>query len=187
MLALDRVLDALVACWEWFVPFVVLRSYERGIIMYLGNPHKDIDSTTGVKGTGFHWLIPPLGIKTCMRCNVVTDVEVLDPQPLTTADAIAITIQATLTYHVKDIRKLLLETEDREKALHDTAAGIIAEQVAKHTWDQVRDEAFRATVYHAVRKRGFRYGIEVDEVQFPGLQKTRSLTLLQPHKRTQLP
>lgn len=180
----DRFFDLVSSIWQWLVPFIVVRSYERGVLLWLGNPTRDLEPTNGLWGTGLH-LVAPFGIHTHVLTTVVTDMEVLDPQPLTTKDGIAITLQAALTYRVKDVRKLLLETEDRERALHDTATGLIASEVAQADWDDVRSPEFVDRVYRTVRTRGFRYGIELMEIQFPGLQKTRSLTLVQAQKRAQ--
>lgn len=116
----------------------------------------------------------------CIYESVVTDIVILPAQPLTTSDDVPITIQPSIESHVVDARKLLLTVEGKDRALHSLAAGVIAREVARTTWDVVRTEAFAEVVWKAIRKRGFRFGIEVDEVQFVALQKTRSLMLLQP-------
>jgi len=170
----DKLFEFISSCWQWLIPFIVLEPYHRGVITRLGKFHREI-------GPGFHWQWP-CSIEHAIYGSVVTNTQMLAAQPLTTLDGQQISLQPLLTYHVVDVKKLYLEVEDRSNALHDTAAGVIASEAAKRTWDEVRSEAFPKEVLKAVRRRGFRYGIEVDDVQFAGLQKTRSYLLLQSHK-----
>ena len=84
---------------------------------------------------------------------------------------------AVITSKVSDIRKLLLECEDKDQALIDMSFGIIASEVTKVTWDELHTEEFSEKVTKAVRKRGFRFGLEVERVQFSDLSKCRSIRL----------
>lgn len=169
----DRLLDLLRSCWEWFVPFVILHEYERGVVLRFGRYHREI-------GPGFHWTWPA-GAEQALSENVVTNTCMLPAQPLTSKDGAQVCAQALLTYKIVDVRKLLLEVEGKDQALRDTAAGVLSLEVSRHTWDEIRSEEFLARVHKAIRKRGFRYGIEVDEVQLPGLQRMRSYMLIQAH------
>lgn len=165
----DRLFEFLKLCWEFVVPFVLVDEWQRGVVLRFGRWHRDL-------GPGFHWLWP--GIEQAITDSVITDTQVLPFQPLTTRDGVQVSVQALLTYRVVDFRKLATTVEGREQALHDSASGVIASEVSRHTWDEVRAPEFVQVVYKAVRRRGFRYGIELDEVQFPGLQRTRSYLVL---------
>lgn len=169
---LDRLLDLLVNVWQSILPWIVLDEWQRAVVLRLGRFHRDI-------GPGFHWVIP---FAECAYYeSVVPDTHLLAAQPLTTRDGVPVSVQAMLLYQIRDVRKLLL-VGDKTRALHDSAAGIIAAQVASGTWDQLTAGEVTGEAYKAIRARGFRYGIEVMELQFAGLQKSRSYMLLQNHK-----
>lgn len=169
---LDRLIDIVASAWARLLPWVVIDPWERGVVVRLGQFHRDLDP-------GFHWRIPFVEI--VAYDTVVPDTHQLAAQPLTTSDGQQISVQAVLLYQIRDLKKLLL-VGDRERALHDTAAGLVAQHVAATPWAEIGTEASVQTVFRSVRQRGFRYGIEVQELQFTGLQKSRSYMLLQNHK-----
>ena len=170
---LDRLLDLLASAWHRIVPWIVINEYDRGVVLRLGQAHRTLEP-------GLHWVWP--GLEYVLTDTVVTDTAMLDSQPVTSRDGVAVAIQPVLTYRVVDVRKLLLTVQDRERAVHDAAAGAIAAEVARSDWSELRVARFRRRVLETVRTRAARYGIEIEDVQFAGLAKARAYVLLHPRQ-----
>ncbi len=126
---------------------------------------------------GFHWRWP--GVEAVLAHSVVTSVHALQPQSLTTSDGHAIVIQAVLSWKVSDIRKLFLEVEDSQHALLDAACGAISGRVVSSTLAQVTTQGFLEDALKEVRRRAFRWGVEVTTVQLLSVQRCKSLRLIQ--------
>lgn len=169
----ERLIEILLAAWRALIPWVVLAEYERGVVLRLGRAHRDL-------GPGLH-LVWPLA-EVVLYDSVITDTVVLPSQALTTADGHAVSVQPLLVFEVQDIRRMLLSVADRDRALHDCAAGVIANRVVRSAWEHVKTPQFLEEVTALIRARTERYGFALSEVQLVGLQKTRSLMLMQQHK-----
>src|SRR5688572_30407895 len=102
--------------WDLLVPCGVVSHWQRALVMRWGKYHREI-------GPGFHWKCPFW--EEWIVDSVVTDTQTLTGQPLTTKDDKPVVIQTMLTFHIKDLRKLLLEVEEKEKALYDVASGVL--------------------------------------------------------------
>ncbi len=170
----DRAIDLLLQFWTLLLPACVIEPYQRAIVIRLGKFHRELEP-------GFHWIIP-FGVDRVLDQTVVPSVHCLSPQSLTTRDGKCCAVQAVLTWRISDIRKLLLDVDDANSALIDAAHGIIAVHVAGADWGQLTTPDFLAGVHRDIRKRAFRWGIEVLAVQFSDLQQCRSLRLWQEHR-----
>lgn len=164
----DRLFDLLSGIWHLLLPWVVLDDYQAGVILRLGRWHRTL-------GPGFHWTWPAL--ERVIVEDVVLSTANLHPQSLTSRDGRSLVIQAVLTSSVRDVKKLLLDVENREGVLVDAALGIIADAVAETCWAEITQPGFAELVTKRVRAKAFRFGIEVHSVQFSDLQLARSLRL----------
>lgn len=166
---LDRLFDFLLQAWTFLVPWAILEQYQQGVVLRLGKYQRTI-------GPGFHWLIP-FNIDVVIADSVVTSTARLNPQSLTTEDGVSVVVAAVVTSEVRDIRKLLLACEDKDQALIDTCFGVIARAVCATPWDKLHTPEFQEELTKAARKRGFRFGIEVESVALTDLTKARSIRL----------
>lgn len=167
----DKLIELLQATYEWFIPFVVVLEYQRGVVLRFGKHKKDI-------GPGFHWIIP-FGVDNAITHSVVPCVHRLSPQSLSTADDHACVFQVVVTWKVHDIRKMLLEVEDAPTALSDSVYGIVAQHVRKLTWDELSKDGALEPAYKKIRARAFVWGIEVKQISFSDVQRCKSLRIWQ--------
>lgn len=150
----------------------VCEPYEAGVLTRLGK-------FVTVLEPGFHWCVP-LGIDHVSTEHTVPRTHMLGPQSATTKDGRQIGFEAVITVRVSDIRKALLEVEHSEDAVRDSCAGTIGQVLSTCTWDDIiGDEAVLEKITKACRPKGFRFGIEVMQVQFSSMALTRSIRLLQ--------
>lgn len=163
---IESLVNVLLAIGRWPLPWTVVEPWQCGVIVRLGTYRRDAPS-----GWHWHW---PCGIEEVVA-DFACSTTALPAQPLTTHDGVSCGIGAVITWRVRNARKFLLETEDREGAMADAALGALARAVAAARWEEVRAPAFPDTVKEAVQKRARRYGIEVLDFAFSGCQKGRSL------------
>lgn len=150
-------------------PCVVLMPYERGVLTRLGIIKYEMEP-------GFHWCWP-FHIDVVHFLNVVAHVEHITNLATITKDGKQVSCEAIVTYRISDIRKALFEVEHLRDAILDTCAGVIGTTLCGQTWEDLWGGAGAEAVTAACRKRGWKYGIEVQSVQLTGLAQARTVRL----------
>ena len=168
---IEKLIDLVVAVFEYFIPFEVIDSYQKGVVLRLGVFHRELEP-------GFHW-VWPLRIERVLVMDVVPYTLNLKAQSLTTSDGKSVVISAVVTSKVHRIQKALLECNSVNNVLEDSCYGQVAALVASHTWDEVRSESFNELLTEACRKRAFAFGVEITRVQLSDCAPSRALRLYQ--------
>lgn len=152
-----------------FRPCIVLMPNERGLLIRLGIFKRELEP-------GFHWVVPFL-VDTVLYENVTARVEHIPGLATVTKDGKQISCDAIVTYRISDLKKALLTVEHLRDAVLDTCAGVIGTSLCGQSWDDLWGGVAAETVTAACRKRGFRYGIQIEQVQLTGLALTKTLRL----------
>jgi len=168
---LDRLIDLVLQWVGFFVPFVVIDQFERGIVLRFGVFHRELDP-------GFHWIIP-FEVERVITDNVVPRTLNLGAQSLTTRDGAQIVLGVILTARIHDIQKSILDVENVDTAVQDSCYAEIARVVHEHTWDELQAESLNDELLKACRKRAFSYGVEIMRTQVSDLTRCKSLRLIQ--------
>ena len=166
---LETLLRALERFGGWLLPWAVLDEYECGVLLRLGRFRRVLEP-------GWHWIIP-FGVDHVILDNAVTATTVLSPQSLTTRDGVSVTLALVLTWRIRDAEKFLLRVEGRETVLQDAACALASAAVSTAEWHELAAAPFCDTLRADVRKRAFRYGVEVEGVGFQSLARCESLRL----------
>jgi regulator of protease activity HflC (stomatin/prohibitin superfamily) len=166
---IDRLIEFLLSIAGAFIPFTVVPEYQAGVILRFGKYVKTIEP-------GFHWKIP-FHVDEPLVDNVVTTVHRIAGLAAVTQDGVAVAFDAVVTYRISDVRKALLEVHDVRDAVVDSCAGLIGTAMVALTWEHIVDGSAAETISAACRKRGFRYGVEIQGVQLTGVAKARTLRL----------
>jgi regulator of protease activity HflC (stomatin/prohibitin superfamily) len=156
--------------WGWLVPFAIIDEYQRGIVMRLGRYRRTLEP-------GFHW-VWPLGVERVIEQQVAWNTSALHDQSLTTLDGHQVSVSAVLTWRVHDVRKFLIDVMDQDAVLADVTYGAVARHVCASPWGQLTAPDALEVLAKEVRRRAFRYGMEVSQVQFANVTKSRSIRLL---------
>jgi regulator of protease activity HflC (stomatin/prohibitin superfamily) len=173
---IDRLVQLLIDGAKLFKFFCVVRAFEGGVILRLGRFHREV-------APGFHWLWP-FELEELVYTNVVDELIEIGPQSLTTADGVSIVLSTVVTFAVKDPRKFLLEVEGANQAVADAAVGAQARYVLGKTWRELLASDKPEELTAIVRKRGWRYGVEVRSVEVKDFTRSRSYRLLSSANRT---
>lgn len=184
----DRLIDVILNCFEWFIPFVVVDEFERAVVLRWGTFHREIGPDDGCRffwlgePTGFHWIIP-CGIEHGILDNVVPRTINLKAQSLTTKCGKCVVIGAVVTARIKDIRRATLEVESVDNVLEDSCYGQVGALVAATAWADLHNEQFSETLTANCRKNAFRFGVEIMKVQLSDVAISRAIRLYQYHAK----
>jgi regulator of protease activity HflC (stomatin/prohibitin superfamily) len=168
---LDRLIDFLLSCLGLFKFWIVLAPYEQGVLVRLGKFIRVLDP-------GMHWVIP-LNIDHVYYEHVVPRTHELRPESVTSADGKSVSFTAVITFQVRRVEKALLEVEDVGHAVVDACCGEIGRVLRSATWSEMMDESMLEKLTSACRKKAFKWGIEVIQVQLAGIAIARNIRLIQ--------
>lgn len=166
---LDRLLEIVVTSLNSLVPWVVLQPYERGVHLRLGHFIREVEP-------GFHWVIP-FHVDTIFHENVVPRTERLSGLATTTSDGKSVGFDAVITYRITNITKALLEVNDLKDAIADSCAGTIGTTLAGATWEEIRHGDTVEKLSSDCRKRGWKWGVEIQNVQLTGIALVKNLRI----------
>jgi regulator of protease activity HflC (stomatin/prohibitin superfamily) len=166
---LDKLIEVLLGAIDLFRFWVVLKPYERGILLRLGLFKKEL-------GPGIHWKFP-FGIDFVYDEIVVARTASVSALSTTTSDGKSIGFDAVITYCISDLKKAALQVYDVADAITDSCAGIIGTELTKKTWDDIKSGEVVEGLTAACRKRGFRWGVEIQSVQLKGIAIVKNIRL----------
>jgi regulator of protease activity HflC (stomatin/prohibitin superfamily) len=164
---LDRLLDFLSSIWHELVPIGVLHPYEGGVHLRMGKLLRVLE------GGRWYWKVP--FADEIVFEHVVPRTERLTGLATTTVDSKAIGFDAVITYRISDIQKALLEVNDLKDAIADTCAGIIGTELSNRSWDAIIHGETVEELTAACRKRGWKWGVEIQLVQLTGVAPVKNL------------
>lgn len=172
----DRIFEIVQWLAESLLFFVVIEPFEGGILTRLGKYKRVLDP-------GFHWVFP-FHIDKVWHEHVTPRTEHLTGLATTTSDGHEIGFDAVVTWKIHDIRKALLEVTDLKDALADSCAGQIGTTLTESDWASIREGKTVEKLSNVCRKRGWKWGVEILEVQLSGVTRVKNIRLTsnsQPH------
>jgi regulator of protease activity HflC (stomatin/prohibitin superfamily) len=164
---LDKLLDFLAGIWNDLVPVEIVHPYNGGVQLRMGKALRVLD------GGNWYWKIP--FADHIITESVVPRTERLTGLATTTADGKAIGFDAVVTYRISDIAKALLDVHDLKDAIADSCAGIIGTELSNVSWVHIINGDMVDTLTAACRKRGWKWGVEIQLVQLTGVAPVKNL------------
>lgn len=168
-MGLEKLFELIQTAWHALIPFVVITHYQEAVLLRLGIYKRNL-------GPGFHWIIP-LNFDSVLHEDVKPRTERLTGLSTTTADGKSIGFDAVITYRISDIAKALLEVHDLQDAVADTCAGVLGTELSNKEWRQVWHGEVTENLTTVCRKRGWKYGIEIQSVQLMGVALVKNLRI----------
>jgi regulator of protease activity HflC (stomatin/prohibitin superfamily) len=162
----DKLWEIVQAIWEFLIPVVVLYPFEKGVLCRLGAFKRELEP-------GLHWVIP-FHIDQVFNEHITPRTEHLTGLATTTKDGQSVGFDAVITWKISSIKRALLEVTDLKDAIADTCAGQIGTTLAEATWDAIRSGEVVENLTEVVRKRGWRWGVEILNVQLSGVARVRN-------------
>lgn len=165
----DRLFEFLHSIFHSLLPFTVLQPYEAGALVRLGKFKRVLEA-------GFHWVIP-LSVDMVWQEHITPRTSKLLGMSTTTKDGRQIGFDAVITWKVSDVEKFVLGVTDGKDAIADTCEGIIGTELTSATWEQVLHGDTVDGLTAACRKRGWKWGIEIQAVQLAGIALVKNIRL----------
>lgn len=166
---LDKLWD-LLAGWIHALAFwTIVYPYERGLIMRLGLFRKEV-------GPGFHWMLP-FHVDYIHKENVVPRTERIAGLATTTVDGKSVGFDAIVTYRIANLQKAVFEIDDLKDAIADSCAGTIGTALSNANWEQIRHGDAIDALTKECRKNGWKWGVEIQNVQLAGLALVKNIRL----------
>jgi regulator of protease activity HflC (stomatin/prohibitin superfamily) len=110
--------------------------------------------------------------------HIVPRTERISSLATTTVDGKSIGFDAVITYRISDIQKAVLEVEDLKDAIADSCAGTIGQTLSAATWEQIWKGEATDSLTTACRKKGWRWGVEIQSVQLTGVALIKNLRIV---------
>jgi regulator of protease activity HflC (stomatin/prohibitin superfamily) len=164
---LDKLLDWLREIWHELVPISILHPYDGAVHLRLGKPLRVL------AGGDWYWKIP--FADDILSERVVPRTERLTGLATTTVDGKAIGFDAVITWRISDVQKAMLEVSDLKDAIADSCAGIIGTELSNREWMAIIHGDTVDELTAACRKRGWKWGVEIQLVQLTGIAPVKNL------------
>ena len=169
-MGLEKLIDLIVQFLEFFRFCSIIDCYERGVRLRFGKFKSELEP-------GIHFQIP-FFVDNILNENVVTKIYQAPTQALVTADGKCVVLGAVISHSIRSIRKALLEVDTVNDAVREACLGTISELVTKSTLAAVTAPDFTDRVTAECRKRGFRFGVEIESVRFGEIVTARTYRLV---------
>lgn len=169
----DKLFDALAEIWKELIPVVTVDPYEGAVQLRMGAFLRVLE------GGHWYWKVP--WADRIIPEHVVPRTERIAGLATTTIDGKAIGFDAVITYRISDIQKATLEVSDLKDAIADSCAGIIGTELSNSSWDDIVHGRAVEGLTAACRKRGWKWGVEIQNVQLTGVAAVRNIRLLMSH------
>lgn len=169
----DRIFELLQTVAGHLIPFIVLQPYEAGALVRLGTFKR-------VLGPGFHWVMP-FGIDMVWQEHTTPRTDHLAGLSTTTKDGKSIGFDAIITWQINDVEKAVLRVTQVKDAIADTCTGIIGTALTESTWEDIIHGAAVEGLTKTCRARGWKWGIEIMQVQLSGVSLVKNIRISQSH------
>ena len=165
----DKLVELLVNWWLELKPLVIIRDYEKAVLLRFGKFKKVLEP-------GIHFKIPVLD--EVIDQHVVITTLSLDAQSLYTKDKQNIVVKGVIKYKIGDVKIFLLEVWDAQDALADMSQSIIKNVIMSMTMDECTDSEIDNTLTKKVRVEAKKWGVDIQQVTLTDLAPIRSYRLI---------
>lgn len=165
----DKLLEFISNWIEQFLPVFVIRHYEMGVLLRLGNYKKTLSP-------GWYFKIP-FADEVIVQHVVVTTLS-LPPQSLYTKDKQNIVVKGVVKYKISDVKTFLLEVYDAQDAISDMTQSIIKNIIMDKTMEECIDPEIDNTLTKKARVESRKWGVEIQQVTLTDLAPIRSFRII---------
>jgi regulator of protease activity HflC (stomatin/prohibitin superfamily) len=169
-------LDGVIRLFEWMgnqwrdylSPVIILRCYEVGVLLRLGNYKKNLKK-------GLNWKIPIID-------EVHTIISTIDtfhvsPIDITTIDNKQVSVEPIIKFEITDGKKYLIDMNDAASNLRDVSRGIIADYLSDCEWEAIKKKSTLTIIKNALKKECDDMGIYIHKVYFGRIVTTKVYTV----------
>jgi regulator of protease activity HflC (stomatin/prohibitin superfamily) len=165
----EKIIDFILQFLKDFLPFFVVKQYEKAVVYRFGKVHK-------IRGEGF-WLKIPFVDDPTHYIYITTTLET-PIQTLMTKDNKGITVKTIIKYNLFDVELHSTTIYDAVDALSDITQGHIMHEANSLTYEECKDTAqLGNTIAKKVRSDVKKYGITIEQITLTNFIETRNYRL----------
>ena len=158
-------------------PLRIVRDWEQGVRLRLGNATASLNSANGLFKTGLHAFWPVLGEIIGQSTNIQTPET--DRQDLETVDGKRVSFSLAVRYRVRDLRLLYLKIHDQDDTVLEEVRSAAAYVAQRGLLNQVTGSDFGENVLAQVKKQTHGWGLEFLSVTPVNMTTAQQLRLIQ--------
>lgn len=125
---------------------------------------------------GIHWKLP--FVDHYEVTNVASQIANLPNQSVRTADGRSLAISGGVIYGINNIEKYHVNVQNADTSIQTLAMGKLTEYVAQNVLSDCTYPKITGAVFPALRKEGWRWGVEVEGLVLTDLCDHRALRLM---------
>lgn len=168
-MGLEKIIDFILQFLKDFLPFFVVKQYEKAIVYRFGKIYK-------LRDEGF-WLKIPFVDDPETHIHITTTLAT-PVQTVITKDGKAVSIKAVIKYNIFDVTMYASSIYDAVDALSDITQGFIMLAVNNQTYEECRDvDELSNTISIKTRAAAKKNGIGVEQVTLTNFIETRNYRL----------
>jgi membrane protease subunit HflK len=168
---LDRLIDLILSILHLFQVWTVVEPWQQALVTRLGK-------ITRTLGPGFHWVLP-FHLHRVYHVNVVPVPTTLAPQSIETADGKQVVVRPVALWGVNDVRTFLTKTENADTLLSEVIGPLVTRKAKDATLEELKSDRFLSDTRRYVREHMRKYGMELVDLGFKDLTRSRSIRLWQ--------
>lgn len=167
----EKLIDVLLEFIDLFRFWQVIDAYEQGIVLRLGQYNRTLEP-------GIHWLAP-FGIEQSLNDNITVRTNAIAALTITNHQGQSIHADAIIKWRIRDLKKFLLEVDSADDVIKDVAYSTISRTMRGLAWEQLINPEVDDYLTKECRRRGFRYGVEIESVELGDLVQSLPISILE--------
>lgn len=175
-------MDGLIKLFEWLSsiwvdylsPIVFCRSYEQGVILYLGKFDRVLK-----KGINWKWVYP---FNEAHKCSSVLETKKTPVLTITTNDGVTASIGLVGRYKIIDEKKWLLEAMHAETNLTNDWIMSASDHLTDCSWDECKNKKEYTEIKTKVNRRIEYLGAEFVQMGYSSICKGFAIALFNEEK-----
>lgn len=153
---------------DYLSPWVVLRCYEKGVLLRLGHYKHNLKE-------GINWKLP--FIDEIHTVIFTIDTYHILPVDVTTLDGKQISVEPIIKFEITDPKKYLIDTNIAQDNIHDVTRGTIADYLSDCEWEDVKKKTTLTQIKNILKKECDDMGVIVLKVYFGRIVTTKMYTI----------
>jgi len=126
---------------------------------------------------GWHWKIP-FAVERFLTETITVRTTGSSNLTLTLKDDTEVSVNVITRWNIRDIKKVILEVDGVDDVLRDCVYAEVSRHARRANWSDLLDPEWEASLVKDIRRKGFRYGVEIEDVAVCDCTKCIPISLM---------
>ena len=161
-------IDLIKGAWAeietYILPFIIVHTYERGVVLTFGKNPKLLNPGIRPKLPFF---------QVVFTTTITTDTMDIKPVLETTTDGKTILVKPIVEFSIDDPIKWLMDTNEARSNLHDISGSVVSDYLTDIDWEECKKKTTLTKVKNKLQARADSMGAKIHSVSFASMCLTR--------------